>query len=221
VYPIVASVEVDPQVLTQAWVDWTKRALESQDLVVRKMAAGALADIPEKQAVPLLAQAIADPDPGVRLAASRSAGKMKSSDAAAKAVAAVKAETDPKVKEQEVKALDEIGNPAAHDTLAQISVEPGRLGVLAAGALIAVGDASGKARLDAAVVDKDSNLRLAAVEEAAMANSQVVTPTLQISIVDRVFAIRFAAAEALTALYKKASALPAPNEAQASKGVPQ
>ncbi|HEX7841191.1 MAG TPA: HEAT repeat domain-containing protein, partial [Kofleriaceae bacterium] len=66
---IVAIVGLDPQVLAQASVDWTKGALGSQDWAVRKAAAGVLADIPdEKQAVPLLAQAIADPDPKVRLA---------------------------------------------------------------------------------------------------------------------------------------------------------
>ncbi|HEX3764670.1 MAG TPA: HEAT repeat domain-containing protein, partial [Kofleriaceae bacterium] len=214
---IVAIVGLDPQVLAQASVDWTRSALGSQDWAVRKAAAGVLADIPESQAVPLLAQAIADPDPGVRLAASRSAGKMKSADAAARVVAAVKTETDARVKEQQVKALGEIASPTAHDTLAQIAEEAGRIGVLAAGSLIAVGDPSGKAKLDAAVVDKDSDLRLAAVEAASTANNPVVIPTLQVGILDRVFAIRFAAAEALAALHDKVSALPVLNEALGSK----
>lgn len=43
-------------------------------------------------------------------------------------------------------ALGEIGSPEGHDTLAKISAEPGRIGVIAAGSLIAVGDPSGKAK---------------------------------------------------------------------------
>ena len=68
-----------------------------------------LADIPEKEAVPLLAQAIKDEDPKVRLVAAQSAGKMKSPEAAAKVAEAAKTEADPGVKEQQVKALGEIG----------------------------------------------------------------------------------------------------------------
>ncbi|TMQ11267.1 MAG: hypothetical protein E6J91_23760 [Deltaproteobacteria bacterium] len=209
---IVAIVGLDPQVLAQASVDWTRSALDSQDLAVRKAAAGVLADIPVNQAVPLLAQAIADPDPGVRLAASTSAGRIKSADAATRVASAVKTEVDPRVKEQQVKALGEIGaigRAAAHDTLAQLSEEPGRIGVLAAGSLIAVGDPSGKTRLEAAVAAPDVALRLAAVEAAATARDPIVVPTLKIGVLDRVFDVRFAAAEALAAFVsEKAAALP-------------
>jgi len=197
---IVAIVGLDPQVLAQASVDWTKSALDSQDLAVRKAAAGVLADIPVKDAVPLLAQAIADKDPVVRFAASKSAGKIKSADAAAKVADAVKAETDPGVKEQQVKALGEIGEiggAAAHDTLAQISEEPGRIGVIAAGSLIAVGDESGKAKLETAVAAPQADLRLAAVQAASTAGSPIVVPTLKIGVLDRVFDVRFTAAEGL------------------------
>jgi serine/threonine protein kinase/HEAT repeat protein len=217
---IVAIVGLDPQVLAQASVDWTKGALESQDWAVRKAAAGVLADLPEKQAVPLLAQAIADPDPNVRIAASKSAGKMKSADAAQKVTAAVKAESDPQVKEQQVKALGEIGSPVAHDTLAQIAEEPGRIGVFAAGSLIAVGDASGKAKLDAAVAAPAVELRLAAVQAASTAKNPIVVPTLKIGVADRVFEVRFTAAEGLaTFMAEKAAAVPVLTAALESKDV--
>ncbi|HEY0988964.1 MAG TPA: HEAT repeat domain-containing protein, partial [Kofleriaceae bacterium] len=206
---VVAIVGLDPQVLAQASVDWTRGALESQDWATRKAAAGVLADIPEKQAVPLLAQAIADRDPKVRLAASRSAGRMKSAEAATRVAVAVKAETDAGVKEQQVKALGEIGHPSAHDTLAEISQEPGRIGVLAAGSLIAVGDASGKARLDTAVAAAEVDIRLAAVEAASAAKNPVVVDTLKIGVLDRVFTVRFTAAEGLAAFNaEKAAAVP-------------
>ncbi|HEX2689367.1 MAG TPA: HEAT repeat domain-containing protein [Kofleriaceae bacterium] len=215
---IVAIVGLDPQVLAQASVDWTKGALESADWAVRKAAAGVLADLPEKQAVPLLAQAIADPDPKVRIAASKSAGKMKSADAAEKVTAAVKAETDPQVKEQQVKALGEIGSPVAHDTLAQIAEEPGRIGVFAAGSLVAVGDAAGKAKLDAAVTAMAVELRLAAVQAASAANKPIVVPTLKIGVADRVFDVRFTAAEGLaTLMAERAAAVPVLTAALESK----
>ncbi len=218
---IVAIVGLDPQVLAQASVDWTKSALDSQDLAVRKAAAGVLADIPVKDAVPLLAQAIADKDPVVRLAASKSAGKIKSADAAAKVADAVKAETDPGVKEQQVKALGEIGEiggAAAHDTLAQISEEPGRIGVIAAGSLIAVGDASGKAKLETAVAAPQVDLRLAAVQAASMAKNPVVVPTLKIGVLDRVFDVRFTAAEGLATFNaEKTAAVPVLTAALDSK----
>ncbi len=195
---IVSIVGLDPQVLSQASVDWTKSALESQDWAVRSAAAGVLADLPEGEGLPLLAQAIADKDPNVRLAAATSAARMKSADAAKKVAEAAKTETDPRVKERQVRALGEIGSPAARDTLAQISEEPGRIGVLAAGSLIAVGDTSGKAKLDVAVAAPQVELRLAAVQAASAAKNPIVVPTLKTGVADRVFEVRFTAAEGLS-----------------------
>ena len=195
---IVAIVGLDPQVLAQVSIDWTRGALASQDWAVRKAAAGVLGDMPEKDAMPLLAQAIADPDANVRLAASKSAGKMRTAEAATKVALATKSEKDPNVKLQQVKALGEIGNAAARDTLVEISNEPGKLGVHAAGSLIAVGDPTGKAKLDAAVSDKSTEIRLAAVEAASAAKNPIVVPTLKTGTGDRVFDVRFTAAEGLS-----------------------
>ena len=216
---IIAIVGLDPQVLAQASVDWTKSALDSQDWAVRKAAAGVLADIPdEKAAVPLLAQAIVDPDSKVRLAASKSAGKMKSAEAAAKVVAAVAAETDPGVKEQQVKALGEIGRPEAREMLAQISEEPGRIGVFAAGSLVAVGDTSAKVKLEAAVAAPQVEMRLAAVQAASSTHNDVMVPTLKIGLVDRVFDVKFAAAEGLAGyMSEKVDAIPVLTAALESK----
>ncbi|HMG55959.1 MAG TPA: HEAT repeat domain-containing protein [Kofleriaceae bacterium] len=200
---IVAIVGLDPLVLAQASVDWTRGALDSQDWAVRRAAAGVLADIPAKDAVPLLAQAIADKDPSVRREASRSAGKMKTSAAAAQVATAVAAETDPAVKEQQIRALGEIGaigGPASHDALARLTDDPGRLGVIASGSLIAIGDLSGLARLDAAVAAPTEDLRLAAVQAATVANNPIVVPTLVHGVSDKVFGVRFAAALGLAML---------------------
>jgi HEAT repeat protein len=209
---IVAIVGLEPQVLAQASVDWTRSALDSQDLAVRRAAAGVLADIPVKDAVPLLAQAIADPDPNVRLAASRSAGKIKSTAAASEVADAMNSETDPQVKEQQVKSLGEIGavaGGAAHDTLARISEQPGRLGVLAAGALIAVGDTAGTTRLDAAAAAPSVELRLTAMQAAGSAGNPIVVPILKVGVLDAVFDVKFAAAEGLAAYnVEKAAAVP-------------
>jgi eukaryotic-like serine/threonine-protein kinase len=221
---IVAIVGLDPQVLAQASVDWTKGALESQDWAVRRAAADVLADIAdEKKAVPLLAQAIADKDPKVRLAASKSAGKMKSADAVAKVVAAVRLETDLEVKEQQVVALGKIGLAEATDTLSQITAEPGRIGVMAAGSLIAVGDTSGKGKekLEEAVKAAAPELRLAAVQAAQAApvsKQDAVVPTLKTGVADKVMAVRFAAAEGLSLFnVEKTTAVLVLNEGLKSK----
>jgi HEAT repeat protein len=192
---LIAIVGIEPLMLAQASVDWTKNALDSRDWAVRKAAAGVLADIPEQEALPLLAAAIADPDERVRLAAATSAAGMKTAGAATAVVAAVKTEPNPKVKEQQIKALGEIGNPVAKETLAEIAREPGRLGVMAAGAGIAVGDPSGKDRLEAAVrPGQPTDLRLAAVEAATVARNPIVVPTLLTGVKDFVFDVRFTAA---------------------------
>jgi|GEM_PF-634697 len=206
---VMAIVGLDPQLLAQASVDWTKSALASEDWAVRKAAASVLGDMPEKQAVPLLAQAILDADPKVRAAASKSAGRFKSAEAATKGAAAAMTETDPAVKEEQVKALGAIGNPVAHDTLVTMAADTGRLGVFAAGSLIAVGDPSGKAKLDAAVVDVKPEMRLAAVQSASEAKNPIVVATLKTGTTDKLFDIRFTAAEGLSIFgAEKASAVP-------------
>jgi serine/threonine-protein kinase len=215
---VISIVGISPQVLAQASVDWTKSALDSQDLAVREAAAGVLADIPEAQAVPLLARAISDKDPKVRIKALKSAGKMHSADAASKVVAAVATETDPAVKEQQIAALGQIGNPVAHDTLAQIAAGPGRIGVLAAGSLISVGDPAGETRLEAAVVAPDVGMRLAAVQAASATTKALVIPTLKLGVIDRIFDVRFVAAEGLAMQNaEKAAAVPVLNAGLESK----
>jgi HEAT repeat protein len=205
-------------VLAQASVDWTKGALDSQDWAVRKAAAGVLADLPAKEAVPLLAKAIADEDPKVRLAASRSASKLKTPEAAKQVIDAVAAEKDPAVKEQQVLALGEMGQAEAKETLKAISEEPGRIGVIAAGSRIALGDTAAKDKLDAAVQAPTTELRLAAVQAASAANNKVVIPTLKIGVGDKIFDVQFAAAEGLS-LYQaeKDAAVPVLTKALKSK----
>ena len=217
---LVAIVGLDPQVLAQASVDWTKSALGSEDWAVRKAAAGVLGDMPEKDAVPLLASAIADTDPNVRLAASTSARKMHSAEAANQVASAAKAEKDPKVKEEQVKALGAIGNAAAHDTLVELAADPGRVGVFAAGSLIAVGDPAGKAKLDIAVASPQEDMRLAAVQSASQAKNAIVVPTLKTAVADKAFDVRFAAAEGLAGFKaEKAAAVPILQDALTNKDV--
>ena len=195
---ILAISGLDPWLLSQASVDWVKSALVSPDRVEREAAAGVLSDIPEKVALRLLARASADPDPGVRRAVAASASKLRSAEAAAVVAVAMKTERDPVVQEQQVTALGEIGSPAVRETLAQVSEQPGRLGVLAAGSLIAVGDLAGSAKLEAAIASPQVELRLAAVQAASASKNPIVLPTLKIGVLDRVFDVRFTAAEGLS-----------------------
>ncbi len=215
---LIAIVGLAPEVLAQASVDWTRSALGSEDWAVRKAAASALGDLPEKQAVPLLAAAIADPDPKVRLAASTSARRMRGAEAATQVASAAKAEKDPKIKEEQVRALGAIGNAAAHDTLVELQADPGRVGVFAAGSLIAVGDPAGKAKLELAVVAAAPDLRLAAVQSASAAGNPIVVPTLKIGVADKVFDVRFTAAEGLAGFHaEKAAAVPVLQDGLAGK----
>ncbi|HXT51748.1 MAG TPA: HEAT repeat domain-containing protein, partial [Thermoanaerobaculia bacterium] len=143
------------------------------------------------------------------IVAARSAGRMRSAHAAVKIAFALRKEADPGVKEQQIKALGEIGSATARDTLAQISSESGRLGVIAAGSLIAVGDPSGKAKLEAAAAAPQPTLRLAAMQAASAAKNPIVVPALKIGVVDGVFEIRFTAAEGLASFNaEKAAAMP-------------
>ncbi|MEZ4361547.1 MAG: HEAT repeat domain-containing protein [Kofleriaceae bacterium] len=205
---------LDSHVLAQGSWDWTRSALASQDQAIRRVAASMLSDLPERDAVPLLAAAISDRDRSVRLAASKSAGKMKTAAAAQQLAAAAIAETDLQVKEQQVAALGEIGRPEARDVLIQISGEPGRIGILAAGALIATGDLAAIGKLNTAMIARAAELRLAAVEAAVTARSAVVIPTLLQGLRDTLLAVRFAAAEGLSFYnQQKALALPILTEA--------
>ena len=113
------------------------------------------------------------------------------------------------MKEEEVKSLGEIGNPAAHDTLVALESDPGRVGVFAAGSLIAVGDPAGKAKLDAAVAAPQPDIRLAAMQSASEAKNPIVVPTLAIGVADKVFDVKFTAAEGLAGFHaEKAAAVP-------------
>ncbi|MEZ4360292.1 MAG: HEAT repeat domain-containing protein [Kofleriaceae bacterium] len=211
---LLSIVGLDPKVLVNASVDWTKSALNSQELAVRQAAAGVLSDLPEREATPLLAQAIKDPDRTVRLAASRSAAKMKTKEAVEKVAAAAIAESDPQVKEQQVVALGEIGRPEAREALTQIAQEPGRIGVLAAGSLLATGELSAILKLEAAVKASSKELRLAAVEAASAAKNDGAVPTLKLGLDDSLFAVKFAAAEGLAG-YQREKALAVPILTQA------
>ena len=190
-------VGLDPKLLAQASIDWAKGALDSEDWAVRKAAAGVIGDLPEKQAVPLLAKAIADPDANVRKQAARSAGQLHGDDAAKTVASAALTETDVGVKEEQVKSLGSMGNPAAHDALATLSADPGRVGVFASGSLIAIGDPAGKDRLAAAIGDAKVDVRLAAVEASVLAANPIVVPTLARGAADTSFEVRFSAAEGL------------------------
>lgn len=194
---LMAIVGLDPALLAQASVDWTRSALDSEDWTKRQEAAGVLGELPEKEAVPLLAQAIADASPQVRVAAARSARKLRSKEAARHVATAALAEKDPLAREEQVKALGAIGQAESAETLRTLTSDTGRVGVFAAGSLIAVGDTSGKERLVEAVSDKRTTIRLAAVEAATNAKNATVVPVLTTGIADKVFEVRFTASEGL------------------------
>ena len=203
---VVLIVGLDPKVLVRASVDWAQGAFESRDPVMRDAAARLIGDLPDEEALPLLTVASVDPEPRVRKSAARSAARLKDKAKAARAVgAALARETRTDVKEAQIKALAEIANPAGTESLAKIANDRDRVGVLATGALIAVGEKAALKELESAYRNREPSLRLAAMEGAILASDEIVVPILQKGVKDRVFDIRFTAAEGLAA-YRSAVA---------------
>lgn len=90
--------------------------------------------------------------------------------------------------------------------------------MFAAGSLIAVGDSAGAARLETAVEAAQPELRLAAVQAAALVVKPAVVRTLRLGLDDSVFEIKFTAAEGLATMNTdKQQALPVLHEGLASK----
>jgi HEAT repeat protein len=188
---------LDSAVLAQASVDWAKSALGSEDVAIRSAAAGTLGDLAQGDALPLLAQVVADPDPQVRRAAARSAAKIRDSRAARAVATAAREEKDPEVKESQVVALAEIADPAGKQALTEIASEKGRVGVLASGALLRLGDDAGLDRLNEAMAAHKVELRQAAAESASLAKNPRAVATLTTGVNDRDFRVRFASAKGL------------------------
>lgn len=190
-------VAAEPVVMAQAAVDWTQNALASSDWNVRASGAGVIGDLAPAKALPLLAQAITDSETPVRKAAAKSAGKIKTTEAAKQVMAAVVIEKDASTKEEMVKSLGRIADPVAKDTLVQLATDNGRIGMFASGSLIAVGDTGAVAKLETGIKTGSSQVRLAVVEASVVAQNKVVIPVLEIGVKDRNFDVSFASAEAL------------------------
>lgn len=196
---------LEPRVLRRDSIDWVQAALGTEDWVVRRDATSVAASLPNEQALPLLAQAVADEHREVRLHATRALAGMHTDAAAHTVTTALVAERDPGVKEQQVVALAKIGSPVAADALGELARGSDRLATLAEGARIAVLDesrdqaaiASAIASLERRFARGKRKIRLAVMESAALADNRRVIPVLEQGLLDRVRAIRFAAAEGL------------------------
>ncbi len=193
--------DIKMEALAQMAVTEVRTALDANDPASRRMAASLLADLPRPYALALLPTALTDRHAQVRIAAAISAGRMNTESAAAPLVAALQSEVDPSVSAHQIQALGELGPLAgtvAHETLRRMAARPGRLAVLAVGALIATGDLSDVRTLAAEMAAPQAGRRLVAVQAAAMAaNQPVVRPVLRTALDDRMLQIRLTAAEAL------------------------
>ena len=190
-------VAAEPVVMAQAAVDWTQNALASSDWNVRASGAGAIGELSPDKALPLLAQAITDTETPVRKAAAKSAGKIKTTEAAKQVMAAVVIEKDAGTKEEMVKSLGRIADPIAKATLVQLATDNGRVGMFASGSLIAVGDTSAVTKLESGIKTGSSSVKLAVVEASVVAQNNIDIPVLEIGVKDRNFDVSFASAEAL------------------------
>ncbi len=202
---VVLIVGLDPKVLARASVDWARGAFESRDPATRDAAARLIGDLPDEEALPLLAVASVDPEPRVRKSAAQSAAKLADKAQAAKAVAAaLERETSSDVKEAQIKALAAIANPAGSESLSKVANGRDRVGVLASGALIAVGEKKAVKALESAYRTREPSLRLAVMEGAILAKDEIVVPILEKGVKDKSFDVRFTAAEGLS-LYRSAA----------------
>jgi HEAT repeat protein len=188
---------LEPRVLAEAAVDWTRSAIDADDWTVRHAAARSLGDIAEEKAVPLLARAVVDPDPRVRQAAAESAARMTTVAAAEPVAAALTTESVTEVREAQVRALGHMGKAVAKPALEAVATDKNRVGVLAFGSLIAVGDESYATRLGQAYERGSQAIREAVMEAAVLANNRIVVPTLENGLGDAVARVRFLAAEGM------------------------
>ncbi|MBC7977770.1 MAG: HEAT repeat domain-containing protein [Myxococcales bacterium] len=193
--------DIELDTLAQMAVTEIRTALEADEPALRRMAATLLADLPRPYAIPLLLKALTDRQAEVRIAAAISAGRMNTESAAAPLVTALQSEVDPTVSAQQIQALGELGPLAgtiAHETLTQLAARPGRIAVLATGALIATGDLSGVRTLASEMIAPQPERRLVAIQAAAIAARQpVMRSVLRRALADRMLQIRLTAAEAL------------------------
>jgi HEAT repeat protein len=194
---IVQIARLDHGSLASASVDWAKTALRSEDWAVRDAAAKTVGDLPEKKAVPLLAQAIADKNPKVRIAAAVGARRLRGTKAARTVAAALDRETNKAVQEQQVKALGKIGQPDGTQILEKLAGKSDRVGIMALGALIALGKLELANKLAAFLDNRSAAIRLAALDAAMLAGHAVVVPMLVRGLGDRDPRVRLSAAVAL------------------------
>ena len=196
---VLVIVALDPTVLAQTSVAWVRSALGSEDWAIRYAAAGTLGALPERQATPLLARALFDRNASVRAAAANSAARIKTAEVAEKVALAARVEKIVTVKEEQVLAMGKlkIKTSVLEETLLTIADESNRPGVLALGALIAIGNTDALPRLERASSDRSPLIRQAAMEAASLADDRVVVLTLRKGVSDSIFGVRFAAAEGL------------------------
>ena len=188
---------LSPTVLARESVDWVRTMMSSTRWQDREQAALVVSVLPVADAIPLLARGLADPEPRVRLNFAKNAAALKHKDTAKLIGDALRVETDDAVREVEVAQLAAIADPASKEVLEEVAKSEDRPGVLALGALIAVGEASALARLSALYDRARNSLRLAAMEAAIMARSLSVIALLRRGLDDRVESIRLKAAEGL------------------------
>lgn len=194
-------VSADPILLADASIDWARRGIESEDWSARAAVAETLAELPPDRVIPVLITAIGDSDKRVRTASVKSAARMSGSLPAAMVVAdRLKDEPDPEVQAECVVAIARIGRPEVKGTLKRVATERSRVGILAIGALVSLGDGQLTERLQRAYRSARAKLRLAVMEAGMLIENAALIPTLKRGLADSVLAIRFQAAEALARL---------------------
>jgi HEAT repeat protein len=169
----------DPQILAQQSLSWAQDALGDPDWAVREAAVAMLGDAEPGQAVPLLKRALHDERTEVRKGAARALGRTR----ARAAVAVLAGALTDRVGEVRIAALQSIGQvgtqlrqrgekiaaevASLREALLQ-RADQGEAGekVVAAAALLRLGDESRRERLKEGLAAADPAVRQLAVEEA-------------------------------------------------------
>jgi HEAT repeat protein len=195
----------DPAVLTEQSLSWAQEALGDESWAVRESAVALLGDADPGAAVPLLGKAIRDAQPEVRRSAAAALGRTKyqpafdvlsqaigdqnkdvrvnvlraigkvSTDLVAKGEKSLEGELRQRIQTQLEKSAD-TGDPTEQ--------------VVAAAALLRIGDDSRKDKLQAGLKAGDPELRALAVEESA-ADPELQKTSLGALLQDPDFGVRF------------------------------